>query len=90
MVQTRSQLKKLSKEELINELMRVDDISTKLSELSNRFDNILRRFEVFSSDQLERNAFTNAQHLRRESVKVNPVSASISDEELELTFTALF
>ena len=78
MVQTRSQLKKLSKEELIKELTTVNDISTKLSELSNRFDNILRRFEVFSSDQLERNAFTNAQYLRRESVKVSPVSASIS------------
>ena len=57
------------------------------------------RFEVVSSDiaiarncnkltkrvvQLERNAVTNAQYHRRESVEVNPVTSSISDEELEV------
>ena len=60
----------------------------------------MRRFEVASSDlaiarncnklltervvQLERNAVTNAQYHRRESVKVNPVPPSINDEELEM------
>ena len=60
----------------------------------------LRRFEVVSSGlaitrncnrlitervvQLERNAVTNAQDHRRESVEVTPVLPSISDEELEL------
>ena len=34
--------------------------------------------------QLERNAVTNAQYHRRESVEVNPVPPSISDEELEV------
>ena len=34
--------------------------------------------------QLERNAVTNAQYHRRESVEANPVPPSISDEELEL------
>ena len=34
--------------------------------------------------QLERNAVSNAQYHRRESVEVNPVPTSISDEELEL------
>ena len=34
--------------------------------------------------QLERNAVTNAQYHRRESVEVNPIPPSISDEELEL------
>ena len=48
MVRTRSQLENLSKEELNKELVTVDDISTKLSELSNRFDNFLRRFQVLS------------------------------------------
>ena len=46
MVRTRSQLENLSKEELIEELITVDDISSKLSDLSNRFDGLLRRFEV--------------------------------------------
>ena len=60
----------------------------------------MRRFEVVSSElaiarncnrlltervvQLERNAVTNAQYHRQESVEVNPVPPSISDEELEL------
>ena len=44
MVQTRSQLENLSKEELNEELIAAYDIS------SDRFDDFLRRFEVPSSD----------------------------------------
>ena len=100
MVQSRSQLESLSKEELIEELITFDHISTKLSKLSDRFDEFLRGFEVFSSDlvitkkcnrllterviQLERNAVTIAQYYQQESVEVNPVPASISDKELKL------
>ena len=47
MVRTRSQLENLSKEELIEEPITVEDITSKLSDLSNRFDGFLRRFEVF-------------------------------------------
>ena len=77
----------------------MDDITSKISDLTNQFDDFLKRFEVVSSDlaikrncnrlltervvQLERNAVTNAQYHRRESVEVNPVLPSISDEELE-------
>ena len=90
----------LSKEELIEELITVDDIASKISDLINQFDDFLRRLEVVSSDlaitrncnrlltkrvvQLEKNAITNAQYHRRESVEVNPIPPSISDEELEL------
>ena len=93
-------MENLSKEELIEELITVDDITSKISDLTNRFDDFLRRFEVVSSDivitrncnrlltervvQLERNAVTNAQYHRRESVEVKPIPLSISDEELEL------
>ena len=100
MVRTRSQLENLSKEELIEELINVDDITSKISDLKNRIDDFLRRFEVFSSElaitkncnrlitetvvQLERNAVTNAQYHQRESVEVSPAPPSISDEELEL------
>ena len=100
MVRTRSQLENLSKEELIEELITVDDITSKISDLTNRFDDFLRTFEVISSDlaitrncnrllterfvQLERNAVTNVQYHRRELVEVTPVHPSISDEELEL------
>ena len=75
MVQTRNQLENLSIEELIEDPITVDDISSKLSDLSNRFDDFLRRFEVVSSDlairsnrlltervvQLQKNAVTKAQ-----------------------------
>ena len=93
-------MENLSEEELIEELITVDDITSKISDLTNGFDDFLRRFEVVSSElaitrncnrlltervvQLERNAVTNAQYHRRESVEVNPVPPSISDEELEL------
>ena len=84
MVRTRRQLENLSKEELIEELITADDIISKISDLSNRFDDFLRRFLVVSSDlaitrncnrlltervvQLERNAVTNNQYRWRESV----------------------
>ena len=106
MVRTRSQLENLSKEELIEELITVDDITSKISDLTNRFDDFLRRFEVVSSDlaitrncnrlltkrvvQLENNAVTNAQYHRRESVEVNPIPPSITDEELELNISEAF
>ena len=93
-------MENLSKEELIEEPITVDDITSKISHLTNRFDDTLRRFEVVSLDlaitkncnrlltervvQLERNAVTNAQYHLRESVEVNPVPPSISDEEREL------
>ena len=89
MVQTRSQLENLSKEKLIEELMTVDDIASKIYDLTNQFDDFLRRLEDASSDlaitrncnrlltkrvvQLERNAVTNAQYHRQELVEVNPV-----------------
>ena len=37
--------------------------------------------------QLERNAVTNAQYHWRESVEVNPILPSISNEELELNIS---
>ena len=95
MVRTRSQLENLSKEELIDELIIVEDISSKLSDLTSRFDDFLRQYEVLSSEltiskncncllgerlvQLERNAVNNAQYHRRESLEINPVPASVGD-----------
>ena len=85
MVWTRSQLENLSKEELIEELITVDDVTSNISDWTNRFDDFLRRFEVVSSDlaitrncnrlltervfQLERNAVINDQYHRRELVE---------------------
>ena len=44
MVLTKSQLENLSKEELIEELITFKDITLKLSDFSNQFDEFLRRF----------------------------------------------
>ena len=52
MVRTRSQLENLSNEELIEELITVDDILSKLSDLSNRFNDFLRKFKLFDLTQL--------------------------------------
>ena len=99
MVRTRSQLENLSKEELIDELISVEDISSRLSDITSRLDDFLRRYEILSSEltvskncnrllskrivQLERNAVNNAQYHRRVSLEINPVPASTSDDVLE-------
>ena len=85
MVQTRSQLENLSKEELIEELTSVEGNFSKLSDRTSRFANFLRRYEILSSElsvtkncnrllsqrivQLERNTVNNAQYHRRESLR---------------------
>ena len=48
MVRTRSQLENLSKEELIEELISVKDISSKLSDLTSSFGDFLRRYDSLS------------------------------------------
>ena len=99
MVQTRSQLENLSKEESIGKLISVEDISSKLSDLTSRFDDFLRWYEILSSEltvsknyncllskrivQLERNAVSNVQYHCCESLEINPVPASIDDDVLE-------
>ena len=50
MVRTRSQLEYLSKNELIDELMSIEDISSKVANLTTRFDDFSRRFEILSSE----------------------------------------
>ena len=50
MVRIRSHLENLSKEELIDELISVEDISSKLSDLTSRFNDFLRRYKIFPSE----------------------------------------
>ena len=99
MVQTKRQLKNISKNELVEKLISVEDISSKLSDLTSRFDDFSRRYEVFSSElsvsknckclssekivQVKRNAVNNAQHNCPQSTDISPVPASISNEVLE-------
>ena len=96
MVQTRSQLENLTKEELIDKLISVEDKSSKLSDLTSRFDDFLRRYEILDSEltaskncnrlltervvQLERNAVSNAQYHCGKSLEINPAPACIGDD----------
>ena len=50
MVRTKCQLENLSKEELIDELISVKDISSKLSDLTSRFNDFLRWYEIIKSE----------------------------------------
>ena len=50
MVRIRSHLENLSKEELIDELISVEDISSKLSDLTSRFNDLLRRYKILPSE----------------------------------------
>ena len=99
MVLTRSQLENLSKEKLIDDLISVEDISSKLSDLTSHYCDFLRPYEIhylevtvskncnqiFSerSVQLERNAVNNFQYHRYESLEINLVPASVGDDDLE-------
>ena len=104
MVLTRSQYENMSKEELIQELTDinssfVNDINTKLSNLEEKFNDFLSKYDnvnlelqqckKFNSHlltriiQLERNAVTNSQYSRRETIELNPVPADITGDALE-------
>ena len=94
MVRTRGQLENLSKEELIEELINIEDIS-KLYYLTSHFNDFLRRYEICFSEltvskncnrllsertvQSERNAINNFQYHCHESLEINHVPASIGD-----------
>ena len=85
-------------EQEANELTSVEDISSKLSDLTSCFDDFLRWYEILSSEltvskncncllserivQVERNAVSNVQYCS-ESLEINPVLASIDDDVLE-------
>ena len=100
MVLTRNQYENMLKEELIEQLVSHDDIA-KLSELTKRFDEFSDKYEALHSElkitqnwnslllervyQLQRNAVSNLQYHRRETLKINPVPSAIQDNVLEET-----
>ena len=50
MIWTRSQLEHVSKDELIDELLSIEDISSKVANLMTQFDNFSQRFEILFSE----------------------------------------
>ena len=72
-----------------------------MSELTKRFDEFSNKYEALHSElkitqncnslllervyQLERNAVSNSQYHRRETLEINPVPSAIQDNVLEET-----
>ena len=99
MVWTRSQLENISKEELIDEPISVEDMASQLSDLTSRFDDFMRQYEILFLEltvgenrnhllserivQLERNSVNNVQYHRRESLQINLVALSTDDDVIE-------
>ena len=104
MVLTQSQYENMSKEELIQELTDinssfVNDINTKLSNLEEKFNDFLSKYDSVNSElqqckkfnshlltriiQLACNVVTNSQYSRRETIERNPVPADITEDVLE-------
>ena len=99
MVVTRSQLENLSKDELIDRLLQIENIEDKLEHLNKQFDDFLGKYNELHSElqvsrncsnlflnrviKLEKNAFKTAQYVRREIIEISPVPRSISKQNLE-------
>ena len=104
MALTQSHYENMSKEELIQELTDinssfVNDINTKLSNLEEKFNDFLSKYDNVNSElqqckkfnshlltriiQLERNAVTNSQYSRRQTIELSPVPAGITEDVLE-------
>ena len=75
MVLTQSQCENMSTEELIQELT---DVNSKLQQCEKFNSHLLTKII-----QLERNAVTNSQYSRRETIELNPVPADITEDVLE-------
>ena len=96
MVFTRSQTKNMSRDELVEELFKLLDVSAKLSELTEKFNDFVSKHDKIYSElrisrncnnhllqritQLERNAVTNSQYHKRETIEINPDPESLEDE----------
>ena len=77
----------------------VNDINAKLTDLSDRFNEFTSNYDRVYSElqqcksynshlltriiQLERNAVTNSQYIRRETIELNPVPAETHQDVLE-------
>ena len=98
-VQTRKQLEKLTKEELIDELLTVNLIHEDLANLTSRFEEFLEKYAWVESElavsknstkllskqieTLQRNTLDSWQYLRREMIEINLAPEDIQDMQLE-------
>ena len=97
---TRSQIESLTREELIEELLPISDISCQLQALNYRFDTFAVKDLLVTKNcntllhqriiQLERNAVNHAQYQQRESLEIKKVPHDIEDNVLEETVCRAF
>ena len=96
---TRSQLENLSKDELIDRLLQVQNIEDELELFNKRFDDFLGKYNEFHSELqvstncsnllrnrvivLGKNALSTAQYVRGEITEISPVPGLISDQNFE-------
>lgn len=81
----------MSRDELVEELLKLSDMSSKLSKLTEKFNNFVSKHKSRNCNshllqrifQLEKNAVTNYYYHRRETLEMNPVPESLGDEILE-------
>ena len=101
MVLARAQVHNLSREELIEELLKFSDITDKLNGLNNRFEYFIKKYDELNSEllilkncnpvllkritNLERNALNNAHYVRRETIVINPIPESTSNTGTTIT-----
>ena len=94
-VLTKKQSEKLSKEELINELLTVNSIHENLVNLTSRFGEFLEKYARVESElevskncmkllskqieTLRRNTLDSSQYLREEIIEINLVPEDIQD-----------
>ena len=99
MVLTRAQVDNLSREELIEDLLKFSDITDKLNGLNNRFEDFIKKYDELHSvllisrncnsllikriTNLEHNTLNNAQYVRRETIEINPIPQLIPNTDLE-------
>ena len=99
MVVTRSQLENLSKDELIDRLLQVQNIEDELELFNKRFDDFLGKYNEFHSELqvstncsnllrnrvivLGKNALSTAQYVRGEITEISPVPGLISNQNFE-------
>ena len=84
MALTRAQVDNLSREELLEELLKFSDITEMLNGLNNRFDDFIKKYDELNSElliskncnslllkritNLERNALNNVRYVCREII----------------------
>ena len=99
MVFTRAQLETLCREELVEELIKCSNVTDQLKILTDWFDDFVGKYNKLQSEliiskncnsslvnriiNLERNALSNTQCIRREMLELNPVPHSMNNVDLE-------